>query len=211
MGDWHGHRATHRLTWDSDHLEQLEVDYDVHLISQEWVFENLIVYQTEPPVRLPLPVEFEAAHGFVGLLDFPCRSSATAGWPIVSRRMLEVLNSLPGFACHPIPVSVQGVQEEFFCLQLTRLEDGFETTVAHDRLSDPFEDDLGTLNFLEPEGGFPALFRLRSSPTKLFVSGKTRAALNAAGIRGIAYGLLDSYETEIDLPVLLPARGTVVQ
>jgi hypothetical protein len=204
-------RAAYRLTWDSDHLEQLEVDYDVHLISQEWVFENLIVYQTEPPVGLPLPVEFEAAHGFVGLLDFPCPSSATAGWPIVSRRMLEVLNSLPGFACHPMPVSVQGVQEEFFCLQLTRLEDGFETPVTNDRVSDTFEDDLEPFNFLEPEGGFPALFRLRSSPTTLFVSGKTRAALNAAGIRGVAYGLLDSYVTETDTPVGLPIRATVLQ
>lgn len=203
----------YRLTWETDHLEQLSVDYDIHLTSEEWTYETLVVYETQPPTGLPLPVRFEAAHGLVPLLDYPVPSSATSGWPIVSKRMLEVLRSFTGFQCNPIAISIEGVNTDYYCIQLTRLEDDSAyNTKNSDRLGSPVEDDdTDEQVSLEPNFDYPPLFRLQSDPIPLFVSAKARAAFNAAGIRGVAYREVNSFEVEVDQVLALPTQSHILQ
>jgi hypothetical protein len=55
----------------------------------------------------------------------------------------------------------------------------------------------------EPAGGFPPVFRLKESPTTLFISAEAREALKKAGIKGISYlplkGAAIGRQDEIDV------------
>jgi hypothetical protein len=187
------------------------------------------LYKTTP-YDLPDPVVFEADFDALTRTDYPV---SNVNWPVMSRRMYYTLFTVGEFPHRVIPVAV--IDDTSFVFESERrfLADGtpspevtnFDDFVAVQLLErsnyfdfehaeyepDPDFPDLAhsveryVLN--EPEGGFPPLFRLAVTPSKLFISVEARDTLRESGIRGPAYYALSdgfSIQDEVDIPVEVP-------
>ncbi|ACY13039.1 hypothetical protein Hoch_0398 [Haliangium ochraceum DSM 14365] len=158
------------------------------------------------PLDVPNPILFEADFSVTPDLDFPFTDHA---WPIMSRRMLDVLLSVGEFPhrCYPVrfvnnmafadkrylpdgSLRPEVVDDRFAAVQLTEYVDAVDWNA-----SEYEREDIGIIEWItfaklvlrEPPGGFPPLFRIREKASMLLVSAEARRALEAAGIRGIAF------------------------
>jgi hypothetical protein len=137
--------------------------------------------------------------------------------PLMSRQMLEVLTGVGNFLHQAIPTRIVDFNLQFeieeyletqnfntetcntnyFVVKLLEHLDviDMERTEfredAEDRIRAGLFPIVTRLVMREPNGGFPPLFRVNSSPVPLFVSPAAKEALNRAGIKGtrfLAYG-----------------------
>jgi len=157
-------------------------------------------------LEIPTPVVFEADFPTAQKSDYPCNDR---GWPLMSRRMLDVLGDVGAFPHRCIPVVLanrrviaeqrytsdgemraEAVDDRFTAVQLTSYLD------ALDKVNSIFtQSEIGgamlyvfeRLALVEPENGFPPLFRLDEDASHLLVSADARRALEDADIRGVAF------------------------
>jgi hypothetical protein len=157
---------------------------------------------------LPEPVEFDAQKDVLGSIDY---FTTVPTWPVMSRRMLDVLLSVRAFPHQVIPlvmhetpvlsddVETQGgpyirtgrVNHDYVAVQLLEHLDVFDWENSVYELDPDFPGEIDgfpeKLVLKEPESGFPPLFRFKPLETLLYVSAEGRAALEAAGIRGVRF------------------------
>jgi hypothetical protein len=155
---------------------------------------------------LPNHIEFMCVWEFLQIndlsrtrvTDFPYNRE---GWPIMSKRMLEVLLSVREFPHQVIPIVMLSDHAdsdeknyEFVAVQLLEHQDVFdwEQSVYKPHPEKPNRFKSGSLEKLvleEPPGGLPPLFRIATTPLRnlLYVSAEGRTALETAGIRGVNF------------------------
>jgi hypothetical protein len=138
-------------------------------------------------------------------------------WPVISKRMLTVLQSVLSFSFKATPITIlEGVippypeNSDYVIIQLLDHLDIFDYEQS---IYDPVNID-GTLTKLvlkEPPGGYPPLFRVATIPNRLFVSAAARAALEAADIKGLEFRYLENFAWSKPLhcePFFLDYRDT---
>jgi hypothetical protein len=157
--------------------------------------------------RLPEKIEFETWGDIIYQTDYPyCKPQ----WPIMSKRMLDTLLAVGEFPHQAIPVTMIDIQkyydesvgkyiapekriESFVAVQLLEQLDLFDwdrsvyTLEPHraDRI-----DRIKRMVIKELDGGLPPLFRIETCCATLYVSPQGRAALEAAGIKGVGFSNL---------------------
>jgi hypothetical protein len=157
--------------------------------------------------HLPERIEFESAGNFLMIHDLR-RTRVTdypynrEGWPIMSKRMLEVLLSVREFPHQVVPIVMLDAftplefeeNHDYVAVQLLEHQDVFDWGKSiyerNPELPNCIESSsLEKLVLRNPSGGFPPLFRIGTAPlqTKLYVSAEGRTALEVAGIRGVNF------------------------
>jgi hypothetical protein len=197
---------TYRLTCDLDHLPtwdvpQDDVLYDIWLIpfpnAPGWLASFL------PPAQIHMPerIEFQGIFDFIDRTDYPYND---VDWPIMSKRMLEVLISAGDFAHKAYPIVITNAEEgeereydseryDYVVIKLLESLDVFdwENSVYHRDPESPKSlscNDMEKIVLKKPESGFPALFSIAYPLSgRLYISAKAKQALDTAGIRGIDY------------------------
>jgi len=172
---------------------------------------NWVLAGVSPPFQPSEPVRFDT--NFALLDEAPDYPNNTARWPVMSRRMLDVLLYVGAFAYHAIPVTLvqdtipvdvrydalgrpkpEYSKTNYVAVQLLNYADVFdeERSLVSRSRRDP--DEILMIRKLAlhiPREGLPPLFRLKAYEVHLFVSAEARAALDGAGIRGPEYVPLD--------------------
>ena len=167
--------------------------------------DNTRLCRPWPPVRSPDGVRFDT--NFEVLAMQPDYPNNTVNWPLMSRRMFDVLQSVRPFPCHEIPVTLvddtidvdirydvfgrprpQYSKSDYLAVQLAHRSDYLD----RERSEYESRSKTGILfvyryAFNIPPEGFPPLFRLTVAPAALYISAEARAALEQAGIRGPVY------------------------
>jgi hypothetical protein len=172
---------------------------------------NWVLAGVCPPFEPSEPVEFDT--NFALLEKVPDYPNNTARWPVMSRRMLDVLLSVGEFAYHAIPVTLvqdtidvdvrydalgrpkpEYSKTDYVAVQLLSYTDVFDAERSLFTRSRLDPDEILRIRKLAlnvPPEGLPPLFRLEVYDVHLFVSAEARAALDSAGIRGPEYVPLD--------------------
>jgi hypothetical protein len=223
-----GQRAdtAYRLTWETSHLEFCDEEYDLELEEfLEWESTNGL-YEANP-YSLPSPTIFYAHPIALSCIDYLTNNVC---WPIMSRRMYHTLLTVGNFPHQVIPIAVMdSIQlpfeadqrlangepnpeitnpNDFVAVQLLEYSDFFDferSNYTRNARRPAWIDAIDIYAINEPPEGFPPLFRLAADPVVLFISAKAREALREAGICGTAYYPLDCLQSEVDIPVQLPA------
>lgn len=198
---------TYRLTWDLDHLPTWDVGLDEE-VYDAWLIEfpgaPSSVGDFLPPVdlgELPERIEFQGVFGYIDLTDY---LYTDVMWPIMSRRMLEVLRSVGNFAHRVYPIVITNAEEgeerpydserhDYVVIQLLESLDAFDRVNSIYQIDPEFPNFLSSHNIEKivlkrPEGGFPPLFTVaRPLPGDLYLSAEAKLALDTVGIKGIDY------------------------
>ena len=211
----HG-RERNSLAWllshSLDHLEELKVRYDLSVQQLQESEVPKILYRTREYNELPCPIQFCAISDAVPYTDYPHNDIR---WPIMSERMLEVLLGVREFPHRIYSIEVVDIgiapigDTNFVAVQLTTYQGYFDwERSVYDRQGSSQTRVVGIRSFVLnlPEEGPPPLFRLSATPTDLFISDEARQALREAGIRGTSYLPLDSFISQVDLPLVIPTR-----
>jgi hypothetical protein len=208
----------YRMTWNLDHLVDVDVDAwmkplpenDTGLYSG--TFDGSMFAINTEPLALPERIEFDAIGTILGIIDYPYTDVM---WPIMSKRMLKLLQSLGNFPHRTYPVvmidceiigydeankPIQPLTEnyDYVAVQLLEHLDVFD---YENSVYEPYAgrkdilDDVEKIFLQEPEEGFPPLFRVSVSPlvTRLFVSAPAKELLETASIRGIEFYNVEDY------------------
>jgi hypothetical protein len=143
-------------------------------------------------------------------IEYPCCKHGS--WPIMSKRMLEVLLSVRDFPHQAIPIDIKDATQvadvergiglkdsgihnhNFVIVQLLEKLDIFDweqSVYEPSKISSYGVGKVKKMVLKEPETGFPPLFRVATKATRLYVSAAARTALEAAGIGGVEFNNLE--------------------
>jgi hypothetical protein len=148
--------------------------------------------------QMPKEIKFIADRDYLSMTDFPNLKDADY-WPVMSRKMAEVILSVGDFPHQIIPVTFEDywdipIECEYVILHPTKLSDFldqdksiYSRETAMDDSGRTFICDIKKLVLKEPEDGFPPMFRVKWKSVSLFVSTEAKTALEAAGIRGLRF------------------------
>jgi hypothetical protein len=159
--------------------------------------------------EMPGNVSFIGLKSWLPPTDFPYIDQVRTSWPIMSRKMIEVLISVGDFPHQVIPVIFKAEDEDFaarFCdgpspvlnhdyaiLQLLKISNfldleksEYENVAYIDGLG-TFIHASGKIVLKEPKEGFPPIFRVEGCETYLYISGAAKEALERAGIQGVDF------------------------
>jgi hypothetical protein len=189
------------------HLENTSRERDAYLVE----FPGHLRHSTKfcRPVEFDYPthnVEFQGYESILRHTDYPF---CDVGWPIMSKRMLNILLTVKNFPHRIWDIPFVGFPDntsdallekglsggirhdnEFVAVQLLEQLDIFdwENSVYEDGLVSPNTvSSIRELALKMPEEGLPPIFRLKVYPVHLYVSPEGRAALEAANIKGIRF------------------------
>ncbi len=165
------------------------------------------------PVEFPNPVEFHGLLSTVRQTDFPVIQE---DWPVMSKRMVEVLESVGSFPHRVLPTRIlegdigrslaegdrrfdeQGnfkpefYTDDYVLLQLTEHLSAMDLERSVYDYYDPEVDMLSGIEKLVLKDigqEYPPIFRLAHCPARLFITEVAKQAFETAGIRG--YWLID--------------------
>ncbi|PTA66388.1 hypothetical protein [Deinococcus arcticus] len=219
----------YQLLWGTNHLLGTDELYDL-MLEQTEAFAPLGVWtaHTNLPANLPEPIIMSASFGTVGYTHYPSNDQQ---WPIMSRRMLDLLLAVRAFPHVAIPLAIidpilrrdepdpsedfverrlETADRDYVIVHLTEHLDILDEERSEMRRSRAIE---GLVTISEyalhvPADGLPPFFRLSIQPTQLFISADARQALAAAGMAGPVYLPLVGYQNgtgdETDVPVPVP-------
>jgi hypothetical protein len=166
-------------------------------------------------VKMPVDLVFIGFDDLFVSTDYPYIRD-TRLWPIVSKRMLNVLLSLGSFSYQAIPITFKYVDNfssdeeerekvslirnhDFVVLQLLEYLDALDMEKS-DYTKTPYESNpkaerinIRKMVLKEPIGGFPPVFRVKENEIPLYVSAAAKEALEKAGIKGLDFS---SYNIE---------------
>jgi hypothetical protein len=196
------------LSRDLSHL--VDVDSDAFLLRFPGS-ENIAGWLLTRSYDLPERIYFEADLETLAWNDYP---SNNVNWPLMSRRMLDVLLSVAPFPHRFIPVVMldyrlkwderfgpdgapkpEAADYRFSAVQLTEHMDAFDwehSEYIRDKYLPDRTAGISKLVLKEPPGGFPPLFRLAAAPSSLFISAPAKRDLEEAAVRGVQFSPLDT-------------------
>jgi hypothetical protein len=174
-------------------------------------YEQISIAMCEPSetVEFPNPVEFQGLLSTVKQTDFPVIQE---GWPVMSKRMVEVLESVGSFPHRILPARIldgrigrslaegdrrfdeQGnfkpefYTDDYVLLQLTEHLDAMDLERSVYRRYDPEINSISGLRkpvFKDIGREYPPIFRPVHSPVGFFISDSAKLALEAAEIQGL--------------------------
>jgi hypothetical protein len=199
-------KQAHELRHDAVHIEDTSREYDAYIVEWPEYREYSIKFMDPDDFEYPTHgVKFQGYESSLSDTDYPYCS---VSWPIMSKRMLNVLLSVKDFPHRTWDVPFVGfpdnapegllVQElrdgvhhdEFVAVQLLEQLDIFDRENSEYKMHNVFPDEIGRIRKLVlrvPEEGLPPIFRLKVNPVPLHVSPEGRAALEAAHIKGIRF------------------------
>jgi hypothetical protein len=168
--------------------------------------------------QMPANLIFVGFDDLFSYTDYPYLPKISF-WPIMSRKMLNVLLSIRDFHHQAIPIIFKHIenfsldQEErkrislirnnnFVILQLLEYLDAFDKSKSGCHIE--YGENLfgekveslritGKIVLKEPANGFPPIFRLKENSIPLYVSAEAKEALEKAGIQGLDFS---SYNIE---------------
>jgi hypothetical protein len=148
--------------------------------------------------QMPKEVKFVVNREWLSETDFPYMEDARS-WPIMSKRMVEVLLSVGDFPHQIIPITFRDglgvtLEPDYVILQLNELSNllDLEKSVytLEPTILDPTKSmvrGIKKLRLVKPAGGFPPIFRVYWKETYLYVSAKAKNALEAADLKGLDF------------------------
>jgi hypothetical protein len=148
--------------------------------------------------QMPKEVNFVVTRKWLSSTDFPHIDHAFF-WPIMSTRMVEVLLSVGDFPHQIIPVTFRDrrgkiLEPNYVILQLNQISDLIDRNESVYTLKQAVVDpsrsficDIKKLRLVEPEKGFPPIFRVKWNVSYLYVSAAAKKALEAADIQGLDF------------------------
>jgi hypothetical protein len=178
-------------------------------------YEEVSTGMSDPsePVEFPNPVQFHGLLSTVRQTDYPVIQE---DWPVMSKRMVEVLESVGSFPHRVLPTRIlegdigrslaegdrrfdeQGnfkpefYTDDYVLLQFTEHLNAMDLEHSVYRRYEPELNMVsGVRKFVFKDIGreYPPIFRPLHCPARLFISDTAKQALEAAGIRG--YWLID--------------------
>jgi hypothetical protein len=152
-----------------------------------------------------------------GYIDYPYLVDISL-WPVISKRMLDVLLSVRNFSHQTISIAFKPVEVdsdsltneenhrislirnyEFVILQLLEHLDAIDKSKS-DCIIGTCETSTGEIIesirldgrivLKEPSNGFPPIFRIKDNATELYVSDAAKKALEKAGVQGLKFSHL---------------------
>ena len=178
-------------------------NYDASLI--KWDKDQFVSFMWTKELELPETVYFEADFEVITQKDF---IYADPDWPIISRKMLSVLQATGKFPARAWPVVMldrsikpdkrfykqaeptpEIVNYDYIALQLLEHLDVFDwenSVYDKDWLSDDKVENIKKLVLKQPSEDLPPIFRVASCPSLLMISHAAKEALETAGCRGIS-------------------------
>jgi hypothetical protein len=148
--------------------------------------------------KIPEDIGFIRTRECLGSTDYPYIWEPH-GWPIMSRKMLDVLLSVGDFPHQVIPVifkseETKKLNDDYVILHLLELSDflDLDRSVYTRRITvvAPKVEYIGDVKLKvlrEPAGGFPPIFRIKGDSIPLHVSAVAKQALEDAGIQGLEF------------------------
>jgi hypothetical protein len=159
---------------------------------------------------IPGEISFLGLRDWLTPTDFPYIDYGN--WPIMSKRMVEVLLSVGDFPHQIIPVIFKSEDEvlwgefidgpppttnhDYVLLNLLELSDLFDkersTCTLEPSNINPevvFITNIGDVVLKEPAEGFPPIFRVKGDEIPLYVSAKAKEVLEAANIQGLSFSV----------------------
>lgn len=198
----------YKLFWNTRHLEGSL--YDATLVPfDRW--GELVSWLITDPREVPDTILFEADFTVTRQADYP---SNDVNWPLMSRRMLDVICGVGEFSHRAVAVRLVDrtvprsaryddahalrtdiVDDRFTAVQLLEHHDFVDWEQSRYRRSElnpAYVARFSKLVLKAPAAGFPPLFRLPSQASHLFASDEARAALEAAGVQGAEFWPLEN-------------------
>jgi hypothetical protein len=197
------------LEWNLSNLGDEE--YFAYLVEFPGYKDIVRLARTEP-YKLPKRLFFTSNFYKLKELDYPYNN---VRWPLMSPRMLAVLNQVGSFAYSEVSVIMlddtipeselflnsgeynpKYTYKQFVGIQLLSHLDAFDWESSVYERSEHIKTlivDISKLALIEPPSGFPPIFRLSACPTLLFVSAEARLALEDANISGVAFRAINDY------------------
>jgi hypothetical protein len=201
----------YECTWNLDHIPKRPKRGDVErkdaFIYPEHDVERWKLIKAEP-YNGHKPLNFLGWPKRLSKTDFPYNSP---GFPLMSKRMLEVLRSVGEFPHKLIPTRIffydleyeieeylnqqnldpELCNENYFAVQLLEHVDVADLERCTYEPSYDGSMKIDKLVLREPPEGFPPLFRVKGDPFYLFASPAAKQALDTAGIKSMDYTAWD--------------------
>jgi hypothetical protein len=213
----------YKLYQDIDHIENVDWEYDFELdVSQTDKLSDVREYKLDV-WSVPNPLKFRGEMSSLIMFDYPYSDYLNGS--IMSKKMLEVLQSVKPFGCRTYPIEIIDWKMtpprdfvvpnnfDYVLVQLTKYTNVFDWDKSIYTIDEEFPKfpDVKEFAFHTPKDGFPPVFRIEESSVNLFVSDEARQALKEAKITGIEYQSLQGIaygeiRTEIDVFVDFPSN-----
>jgi hypothetical protein len=179
---------------------------------------SICMCESSETVEFPNQVEFQGLLSTVRQTDYPV---ILERWPVMSKRMLEVLESVGSFPHRVVSTRIldgdlgrslaegerrfdeQGnfkpefYTDDYVLLQITEHLDAMDLERSIYRRYDPEINSVSGLRkpvFKDIGREYPPIFRPTHCPTRLFISDAAKQALEAAEIRGLWLIDYEGYE-----------------
>lgn len=160
--------------------------------------------------QMPANLIFTGFDDLFEYTDYPYLSG-TEYWPVMSKRMLNVLLSVGDFSHQIIPVIFKNVDSllpthdgqsiltannnDFVITQLLEYSELFDRDKSDyiiEKRANSFGETLELIKinkmvFKEPGKGFPPIFRIEKREVRLYVSAEAKEALEKANIKGLTF------------------------
>jgi hypothetical protein len=200
-------KQAYELDHNPVNIRDTSREYDAYIV--EWPEYRGYSIKFMDPDDFEYPshdVKFQGYESSLSDTDYPYCS---VSWPIMSKRMLNVLLSVKDFPHRtwnvpfvgfpdnaPEGLLIQDLRDgvhhdnEFFAVQLLEQLDIFDWENSVYRMHSIFPDEIDRIRKLVlkvPEEGLPPIFRLKVLSGQLYVSPEGRAALEEANIKGVRF------------------------
>lgn len=204
-------QQAYKLKQDLDRVEEFAREWeeqgaaDTMVIGELADQENLDIVFTDPePINSIDEIRMEGLLSDLENLDYILTRPRL---PVMSERMLSVLESVKDFPHQIIPVVIRDtrtilgvagqphrrsdqISTEFVALQLLEQLDILDREKSDYDTEDDNPDEIEYINKLVldvPESGLPPIFRIVEDPIVLYVSPEAKTALEEAEITGIRF------------------------
>lgn len=199
----------YQLDWNISHKSP-DLSHDAKIVPF-FKWEESVVLSAVTPYVFPSSIEFDAFFfHLIGKLDYPFNN---LNWPIMSKRMLQVLLDVGNFAHRVIPLTMINCEGkvtpdkkithsgeknyDFVAVQLLEHHNFFNAEnsiyTPHPRLPQRAKK-IEKLAVALPDL-LPPLFRLSVYPPALFLSEDAKESLETAGITGVEFIHLNEFKT----------------
>jgi hypothetical protein len=200
-------KQAYKLKHDAVHIEDTSREYDACVVEWPEFREYSLKFKNLRDFDFPNHgVEFHGYESSLSDTDYPY---ANVSWPIMSKRMLNILLAVRDFPHRTWDVPFVGFadnapegllreglrggvrhEDEFVAVQLLEHLDIFDWENSVYEMDSMFPEEVDRIRRLVlkvPEEGLPPIFRLKVAPVLLYVSPEERAALEGANIKGIRF------------------------